>query len=562
MVRKIILSLFLCSLAFAQDSEDNEGRALPAFPPDGSQQCEDDAGPRWIDDLEEFGADKFYWSDSHARAVLNQDGSCPPKLEAACQQRANPLQAFIEGPIACPDAWFCRIYPDPNHGAQTDFLGDRNFGDCDQPNSNLWEATNTDQDGHCHGGLDPSSYYWWIRDHWNRPYSGRVKCCCADSMQIEGTNRRTMDLRGIANRCDYRARVTVGADNCRDANEDHAGGRMGSGFLYGFDGPCPLSADGETVGPTREPADDMCWEILNFGLPDDNDNDDTIYPTSTGPCTGAGSATRGTCNGQGVFSGPNDGPYQPPNGVGVVTLPPYTPFTYPPEPTQGPGGNTPDGGSDSANGENGADSTDGGNDSANGENEADSADGGNDDSADDEVETSLVVQSITSTCPAGRDLTDADLCRLAAESLGLRYKRAIRRSDRPRGCYSKGRRAWFNKARSVDATQSSSNRLAICCSTDSCSLDEVDEDDSEDLPQDGELEYVQSSAGSCPEGTNYITEVDVCFEAAEALGLRVKKVFRNRNRVRGCYAFNGKAYFNRHNSFTSAETRRQSICTN
>jgi len=93
-------------------------------------------------------------------------------------------------------------------------------------------------------------------------------------------------------------------------------------------------------------------------------------------------------------------------------------------------------------------------------------------------------------------------------------------------------------------------------------LDEVDEDDSEDLPQDGALEYVQSSAGSCPEGTNYITEVDVCFEAAEALGLRVKKVFRNRNRVRGCYAFNGKAYFNRHNSFTSAETRRQSICTN
>merc|ERR1712117_699088 len=113
------------------------------------------------------------------------------------------------------------------------------------------------------------------------------------------------------------------------------------------------------------------------------------------------------------------------------------------------------------------------------------------DSEDDEVETSPVVQSVTSTCPAGRDLTDADLCRLAAESLGLEYKRSIRRADRPRGCYSKGRNAWFNRARRVDATLSSSNRLAICCSTDSCSLDEVDEDDSEDLQQNGALEYVQ-----------------------------------------------------------------------
>jgi len=253
--------------------------------------------------------------------------------------------------------------------------------------------------------------------------------------------------------------------------------------------------------------------------------------------------------------------------VGVVTLPPYTPYTYPPEPTQGAGGNT-DGGSESDNGENSeneADSADAGSeaDSADAGSEADSADEGNEvDSEDDEVETSPVVQSVTSTCPAGRDLTDADLCRLAAESLGLEYKRSIRRADRPKGCYSKGRRAWFNRAGRVDANLPSSNRLAICCSTDSCSLDEVDEDDSQDLQQDSELEYVQSAAGSCPEGTNYITEVDVCFEAAEALGMQIKRVFRNQNRVRGCYAFNGKAYFNRASSFTSAGTQRQSICSN
>lgn len=113
------------------------------------------------------------------------------------------------------------------------------------------------------------SYYWWVRDHWNRPYSGRVKCCCVDSMEIPGTTSgaRTMDLRGIVNGCDYRAQVTIDHHECRDANEDHNGGRMGSGFLYGFDGPCPLASDGRSVAYTREPADEMCWEILNFGIP-------------------------------------------------------------------------------------------------------------------------------------------------------------------------------------------------------------------------------------------------------------------------------------------------------
>lgn len=317
---------------------ENPSGAVPAYP-SYDQQCQDDAGPRWVEDLQRFGTDRFYWSDSHARAVLKEDGSCPAPVEEACQTRKNPLQAFVEGPIACPDAWACRIYPDPNHGAGYDFLGDRNFGNCDRPDTDLWEATMTDQDGHCHGGLDPSSFYWWIRDHWNRPYSGRVKCCCVDSKEIGNTGRRTMDLDGIANRCDYRAKVTVDVNECRDANEDHDGGRMGSGFLYGYDGPggfgesegCPRTEDGK-VAYTKEPADEMCWEILNFGIPDANDNDPTIYESSTGPCTGAGHATAGSCDGveafPGQFSGPDAPKYVRPASAGpftpIATLPSNT----------------------------------------------------------------------------------------------------------------------------------------------------------------------------------------------------------------------------------------------
>merc|ERR1711953_16629 len=324
---------------------------VPEFP-SFNQQCQDDAGPRWIEDLQRFGPDRFYWSDSHARAVLNQDGTCPAPIEEACQNRKNPLQAFVEGPISCPDAWACRIYPDPNHGSGYNFLGDRNFGNCDRPDSDLWEDTMTDQDGHCHGGLDPSSYYWWVRDHWNRPYSGRLKCCCVDSKEIGNTGRRTMDLDGIANRCDYRAKVTVDVNECRDANEDHDGGRMGSGFLYGYDGPggfgesegCPRTADGK-VAYTKEPADEMCWEILNFGLPDENDNDPKIYESSTGPCTGAGSATGGSCDGveafAGQFSGPDAPQYVRPASAGPFTPIPTLPSnTNLPEVTSDPSDST------------------------------------------------------------------------------------------------------------------------------------------------------------------------------------------------------------------------------
>lgn len=327
-----------------------------------------------------------------------------------------------------------------------------------------------------------------------------------------------MDLRGIANRCDYRAKVTVDPNECRDANEDHAGGRMGSGFLYGFDGPsCPRSADGQRVAYTREPADEMCWEILNFGIPDDGDNDPSITESSTGPCTGAGSATGGSCQGQGNFSGVNAGPYVRPDGIPTVTFGPQITFTYPPEPTQPVGG-----GSGNGNGNSGEESGDG-------EEETEGEESG-DGEEEPESETPQVIQS-TSTCQAGRYLRDANECRIAAESIGIEYVQSINRQDRPVGCYSRNNRAWFNRA---SQGTGSADRLSICCASDNCAFDESDEDDDdeEEASGDSENRYVQSSSGSCQEGTSYITQQDQCHEAAEEIGLELHTVFSNSLRPR------------------------------
>jgi len=540
MLHKLLLLSALCTLIFAEE----EVFELPSFP-SRSQQCQDDAGPRWEEDIQNFGRDKFYWSDSHAKAVLNQDGTCAGPVEQACTQRSNPLQAYIEGPISCPDAWFCRIFPDPNHGSGVDFLGDRNYGDCDKP-SNLWEDTNTDQDGHCHGGLHPDSYYWWVRDHWNRPYSGRVKCCCVDSMEIPGTTSgaRTMDLRGIVNRCDYRAQVTIDHHECRDANEDHNGGRMGSGFLYGFDGPCPLASDGRSVAYTREPADEMCWEILNFGIPDDGDNDDSISSTSTGPCTGAGRGTRGSCDGNAVLSGVNAGPYTRPDGSGPApTFGPEVVFTYPPEPTQPANGNSGNGNNNGGS----EDTEDEPEEETEGESESDSEDE-DDDEDESEDEASQVVVSETSACASGRALADADACRMAAEKLDLRYKRSINRADRPSGCYKRRNSVWYNTNASGRASE---DRLAICCSSDNCSIDEGDEDE-----DDEELACFQSSqACQTP-----ITDEEICGLAAETLGMELTRVISNRRRVRGCYVHNNKVYFNENTSRSQPQGGRKVLC--
>jgi len=272
--------------AFAQE----ETPDFPAY----TQQCEDDAGPPWVDDLDTFGQGKYYWSDSFAQGVMNQDGSCPAPIAAACESRSTPLQAFLEGPISCSAGWYCRILPQETHGKGSALDSDFNFMHCDQP---ITEETFTDISGHCHGGSDPTTFYWWVRDHWHRGYAGRLKCCC------------DWPPRGIANRCDYRAMIPQGmADQCRDANEEHTG--PGSGMSYGFEEGCPEN------NVYTEPADDKCWEILNFG-PAMAGETGTITAQSVGPAApAAGSATRGSENfAAGVYSGPNAGPYTGPTGT-------------------------------------------------------------------------------------------------------------------------------------------------------------------------------------------------------------------------------------------------------
>jgi len=143
------------------------------------------------------------------------------------------------------------------------------------------------------------------------------------------------------------------------------------------------------------------------------------------------------------------------------------------------------------------------------------------------------VVSETSTCPSGRALADADACRMAAEELGLQYKRSINRSDRPAGCYKRGNRVWYNTGLQG---QQSQDRFAICCSSDNCSFGEGDEDE-----EDGEELAVFQSSQACE---TPIQDEETCGLAAETLGLELKRVISSRRRVRGCYVHKNGVYFN------------------
>jgi len=124
---------------------------------------------------------------------------------------------------------------------------------------------------------------------------------------------------GVTDRCDYRAKVADGENDLyRDANEQHMGPFIDPSFAYGFESGC---GDVPLKQSFQEPDNAMCWEILNFGVPDQGDNDGTIYPSSTGPASGPGSATGGSSDGTGNFSGPNAGKYTGP-GTGLGGLAP------------------------------------------------------------------------------------------------------------------------------------------------------------------------------------------------------------------------------------------------
>mmetsp|Transcript_28078 Transcript_28078/g.64267 ORF Transcript_28078/g.64267 Transcript_28078/m.64267 type:complete len:433 (-) Transcript_28078:184-1482(-) len=251
---------------------------LPFKWPAYNQQCRDDAGPPFGDDV------KKYYDGQKVKPVLMADGSCVPRMERACAQHKNPRVAYLEGPLACKnEGWYCRIvmqdgWPNVN------LRGDLNFGHCNSTAS--FSDDGYDRDGHCHGSSDDSTYYWWIRDHFNRQYNGRVRCCCGwydgekkDGAKIAASSFPDPMYKGrIGNRCDYRRLVTQNENlqNCRDANEDHG---------LGFDDTCPqgktcvarLGCDAKfrnQIGKPIPENDNVCWEMQNFGYSENGGGDD------------------------------------------------------------------------------------------------------------------------------------------------------------------------------------------------------------------------------------------------------------------------------------------------
>merc|ERR1712176_366523 len=140
-------------------------------------------------------------------------------------------------------------------------IGDLNFGHCNTTVS--FDDAGYDQDGHCHGSSDDSTYYWWMRDHWHRGYNGRLRCCCG---WYEGGETPLFSGR-IANRCDYRRLVTQdeNLNDCRDANEDHG---------LGYDDIGCNRAYESQIGKVIPETDNFCWELTKFGYTEgDNDED-------------------------------------------------------------------------------------------------------------------------------------------------------------------------------------------------------------------------------------------------------------------------------------------------
>jgi len=230
--------------------------------PEYNQFCSDDAGPPYLDDEETFPNGGKYHDTSEAIPIL-QDGQCAPKMMKACSERPNIRTAYFEGPIDCDgNGWYCRIMPDENWKPYN-LKGDVNFGHCNTTNG-IGDA-GFDQDGHCHGSSDDNTYYWWMRDHYHRQYNGRLRCCCG--WYNTPDDPQNLYFGRIANRCDYRKMLNRGeAATCRDANEEHNSGYDDIG--------CKASISEPQIGNPIPEDDSKCWEMAQFGLPEDGDNDD------------------------------------------------------------------------------------------------------------------------------------------------------------------------------------------------------------------------------------------------------------------------------------------------
>ena len=218
-----------------------------------NQQCQDDAGPPFLDDEETFGPNGYYHDKTAAYPVLQEDGTCAKPLQQACKDRPTYKTAYLEGPISCNNkGWYCRIMPDENWPPEN-LTGDLNFGHCNT--TATFEDPGLDTDGHCHGSSVDSTYYWWVRDHFFRAYNGRLRCCCG---WYQDTSTTPLFSRRIANRCDYRRLVTEteNVENCRDANEEHG---------LGFEEGCDISYKPSQNNKPIPEDDDICWEVQRFG---------------------------------------------------------------------------------------------------------------------------------------------------------------------------------------------------------------------------------------------------------------------------------------------------------
>jgi len=209
--------------------------------PSHNQSCPDDAGPPFLDDYEQTGADpntsgleslwKYHKENTKAYAQLASDGTCKGPLRETCASHPGDFTtAYIEGPVNCGNkGWYCRIIP--YHGEEAKaWPNGLLHSDVNAAHCNTQEGIDDhgfDRELHCHGSDVDNTYYWWVRDHWNRQYNGKLRCCCGwkeshnGSVPLIGGRDGTSTL---INRCDYRMEIPEGESCNRDANEEHNNG--------------------------------------------------------------------------------------------------------------------------------------------------------------------------------------------------------------------------------------------------------------------------------------------------------------------------------------------------
>ena len=178
------------------------------------------------------------------------------------------------------------------------------------------------------------------------------------------------------------------------------------------------------------------------------------------------------------------------------------------------------------------------------------------------------------TCPAGSHelIASKASCQLAAAELELNDVGAsiINNANRPKGCYFKKNKLWFNKKGKSFATGS---RLSLCCSVDA--VDNVDDDyydaGDDDGGKGGEPVSIcgagqastMMSDGVCPRGTHtLVPSEDNCNMAAKELSLAdvVATTIKKTNRPKGCYFRKNKLWFNSKGKTSLTSKARQSIC--